>query len=190
MTDQHHDNRLTDDQRVFVGLIEEILQETEGLRYHRAVGAEEIAAGREGEDEELDDGTYAIFVIDTNPLLDLAVSFELAERAIRIQVNEKTFAHKMDSSTAKKPEKWMENRCRDVERMVSGNIKLIDDTFFGRVLATELVAGEDDKWHEIGDWDTGWGWIALLSWFVSFGLPITSEQETVYTDWFSSSEDG
>ncbi len=208
---------LSEGRRIFVDLIEDILQSAEDLRYHSLIGRKAIAAGRVYEEEEVEDGTYvvlvggvlyrcdestdeidavyepdddegkyAVFIIETNPTYELAVSIELAEGEFRICINDSVLVKKMTGADMKRPEKWIEKRCRDVDRLVAGDMKLEIDTFFGRTVSTLLIVGKDDKWREIADRDDGWGWLGLVSLILPFGLSMVRSEETFYQNWFAA----
>ncbi len=154
-----------------------------GVRYRCDASTDEINAVYEAEDDE---GTYAIFIIETNPAYDLAVSIELAEREFRICINDSVLVKKMTDADLKRPEKWIEKRCRDVDRLVAGDMKLEIDTFFDRPVSTLLYAGKGDKWHEIADRDDGLGWLGLLSFILPFGLSMVHSEETFYQNWYAA----
>jgi hypothetical protein len=81
-------------------------------------------------------------------------------------------------------DRWIDCRCRDVEQLVSGDLKIEVETLLGHYLSSGLYAGSDEKWKELGERDEGWGWIGLLAWLLPFGLSPTRIHESVYREWF------
>ena len=175
---------LSEEQQVFAELVEDILQSAEGLTYHRLVGSEEI---RRGEDET-GDGTFAVFAVEANPDYDLEVAIELAEREFRIHVNDIAFLHKLDEAGLRRPDKWLQKRCLDVEHLVAGDLKLEMDSVLGKPISATLYAGHGAKWRQIGHRDEGWGWTSLLSWLLPLGLSISQTEQEMYLNWWASGE--
>ncbi|MHC4428794.1 MAG: hypothetical protein ACYS0D_09390 [Planctomycetota bacterium] len=162
---------MTDEQRVFVGLVEEILQATPGLRYQLHV-----------QEVDTDDEAYAAFEIATNPDLDLTVAIELAPREFRLRVNGDAFPIPLEGK--RRIERWIERRCRDVERLVKGDLRIETETLFGKYLSSGVYVGPHGEQTEIADRDEGWGWIGLLGWLLPFGLSPLRRRNDVYRDWF------
>ncbi len=167
-----HD-QLTHEERVFVDLIEDILRATPGLRYHVHLTEAQNDDG---------DAPYAIFAIETNPARDLTVSIELAPNEFRLRVKGDAFAHPVENR--RRIDRWIDRRCRDVEHLVSGDLKIEVETLFGRYLSSDLYAGSEEDWEWAGDRDEGWGWVGLLGWLLPFGLSPMRTHETEYKDWF------
>ncbi len=178
MTIRGENNQLTDEQRTFIDLIEDILRTAGGLRYQRLVGYDESVGG--------DDETYAVFVIQTNPIHELVVSVELAAGEFRLHVNDVAFIRKVDDADPARLTKWMDERCRELEQAVNGDLKVETDTFAGRAISILLYAGSDGKWREIAEYDNGWGWLGLLTFLLPFGVSITGSEITVYPNWCAS----
>jgi len=187
MTDSFPTAALTEERRIFVDLIEDILRSAQGVRYRRLLGPPDLDPAELDDPEEcddwIDDGTYATFRIETNPKHDLAVSLELAEREFRFCINDWIMVKKLSDSAAKQPEKWIEKRCREVERLLAPDLMLEIDVFFGKPVAAELQAGRRETWHEIADRDDGWGFLALLTFILPFGLGITQANKQVFRNW-------
>ena len=160
------------EERVFVDLIEDILRVTPGLRYHLHLD--------EAQDD--DDRAYAVFTIETNPAHELAVSIELARNEFRLRVNADPFSHRVENR--RRIDRWIEHRCRNVEQLVSGDLKVEVETLFGNHLSSLLYAGSNGRWKEIADRDDGWGWMGLLGWLLPFGLSPFTTHETEYEHWF------
>jgi hypothetical protein len=173
---------IINEQQIFVELVEDILQSAEGLAYHRLVGTEETLLA----DHDIGDGTFAVFAIETNPAYDLEVSIELASREFRIHVNDIGFLQKADESALRRPDKWLEKRCLDVEHLVAGDLKLEFESILGKVISTTLYEGHHAKRRQIGHRDEGWGWTSLLSWLLPFGLSVSQTDQEMYTDWYAS----
>jgi hypothetical protein len=166
-------DRLTHEERVFVDLIEDVLRATPGLRYRLHLAEAQHDDG---------DAPYAVFAIETAPAHDLTVSIELAPDEFRLRVNGDAFAQPVEKR--RRVDRWIDRRCRDVEQLVSGDLKIVVETLAGRYLSSDLYAGSEDKWKELGEHDKGWGWIGLLGWLLPFGLSPTRIRETVHKDWY------
>ena len=166
-------DRLTHEERVFVDLIEDVLRGTPGLRYHLHLTEAQNDDG---------DASYAIFAIETVPAHDLTVSIELAPDEFRLRVKGDVFAHPVENR--RRIDRWIDRRCRDVEQLVSGDLKIEVETLHGHFLSSDLYAGSKENWKEIGERDDGWGWIGLLAWLLPFGLSPMRTHETEYKDWF------
>jgi hypothetical protein len=166
-------DQLTHEERVFVDLIEDILRATPGLRYHVHL--------IEAQNED-GDAPYAIFAIETNPSHDLTVAIELAPDEFRLRVKGDVFAHPVENR--RRIDRWIDRRCRDVEQLVRGDLKIEVETLLGRYLSSDLYAGSKEDWKEIGERDEGRGWVGLLAWLLPFGLSPMRTHETEYKDWF------
>jgi hypothetical protein len=166
-------DRLTHEERVFVDLIEDVLQATPALRYRLHLDEAQHDDG---------DASYAIFEIETDPAHDLTVSIELAPDEFRLRVKGDVFSQRVENR--RRTDRWIDCRCRDVEQLVSGDLKIEVETLLGHYLSSGLYAGSDEKWKELGERDEGWGWIGLLAWLLPFGLSPTRIHESVYREWF------
>ena len=109
------DAQLTDEQRVFVDCVEDVLASTPGLRYAALVGGDETG----------NRDTYATFLIQTNPAYDLTVAIDLRDRAFAVLVNGKVFIRRQ--GFASRFDWWVERRCRDIERLLNGDLRLCKD---------------------------------------------------------------
>lgn len=175
--DQVH---LTDEQRVFLDCIEDVLASTPGLEYGVFLDRRDIGGSAAGRRRPLSSAVYALLVVRTDPRLDLAFAVELSRRAFVVRVNGMRFARRRGLTT--RFEWWVERRCKDLERMVSGDLRLVRDTLLSLPVVTTLEAGGGERWHRIGVNDAGW--IAVLSVFVPFSFLAAGRRETVYQDWW------
>ena len=166
---------LSDEQRVFVDCLEDILASVPGLRY-----------GVFFEPQEIGPEPYAVFVVQTNPALDLTVAVELTGRAFVVRVNGLRFSRRRGVAT--RFEWWVERRCQDLERMIGGDLRIVQHTLLSVPVSSMLEAGDGDKWNKIGTNEHGW--LPLLSFFLPFSFLVSAERKTVYPDWFESDVDG
>ncbi len=162
------------EEEIFIELIEDILQSTPGLNYQLHISDPATS------DE--DSRTYAVFMIETNPEYELEVSIILKADHFLLRVNDEEFTHTIGNR--RRIDRWIESRCRNVEQLVKGDLKLEVETIFGLYLSSGLYAGSDDHWIEIADRDEGWGWIGLIVWILPFGLSPLKSQEIEYRGWF------
>ncbi len=161
------------EERAFIDLIEDILRSTPGLRYQLRIA---------DPSERDDDGAYAVFMIETNAAYELEVSIELLGDDFRLRINGEEFSLPLDNR--RRIDRWIARRCRDVEQLVKGDLKIEVETIFGHYLSSGIFGGSDDRWVEIADRDEGWGWIGLAAWFVPFALMLLKSRETEYRGWF------
>ncbi len=166
-------DRLTHEECLFVDLIEDVLRATPGLRYRLHLTEAQNDDG---------DAPYATFAIETNPAHDLTVSIELAPDEFRLHVKGDVFAHPVENR--RRIDRWIDRRCRNVEQLVSGDLKIEVETLLGHYLSSDLYAGSKEQWKELGERDDGWGWIGLLGWLLPFGLSPMRTHEVVYREWF------
>jgi hypothetical protein len=165
-------DQLPDEQRVFLELVADILDAIPGLTYDVLLDPERIGS--------IDRSIYAVLPIETNPIYDLSVSLELAETAFHIRVNGMAFSQQLSSPS--RLERWIQRRCRDVELLTGGDLKLKHQMFMGLPASTTLSARHDGKWREIGKRESGW--IGAMSFFAPWGLFITHGDERIYRDWY------
>jgi hypothetical protein len=161
------------EERVFIDAIEDILRATSGLHYQKHL--------LDPEGDENPDGVYAMFTFETNPAYKLEVAIELSRDGFRVWINGEDFFHPVENR--RRIDRWIERRCRDVEQLVKGDLKIEVETIFGRYLSTGLYAGCDNRWVEIAERDEGWGWIGLGGWLLPFGLLPLRTRETEYRGW-------
>ncbi len=166
--------RLQLEERAFIDLIEDILRSTPVLHYQLHIF--------DPSERDEDDGAYAAFMIKTNPAYELEVSIKLLGDDFRLRVNGEEFSHPLENR--RRIARWIERRCRDVEQLVKGDLKIEVETIFGQYLSSGLFAGSGDRWDEIADRDEGWGWIGLVAWLLPFGLSPLKSHETEYRGWF------
>ena len=116
------------------------------------------------------------------PAHELTVSIELAPDEFRLRVDGDVYSQKVENR--RRIDRWIDRRCRDVEQLVSGDLKIEAETLLGHHLSSDLYAGSKENWKELGERDEGWGWIGLLGWLLPFGLSPMRTSETVYKDWY------
>lgn len=163
---------LSDEAKVLLACIEDILQATPGLHYVRDVDA---AAARRG------DRPFATLIVETNPLCDLTLSIELGLRAFHVVVNGRRFTRERGRRIPF--EWWVERRCRDVMAMVAGDLRVEAQSLLTYVLTCRLSAGSEKRWRAIGTFENGW--VTALAFLLPFGLLLLMRQRTVvYSDWF------
>jgi hypothetical protein len=169
---QRHDPAaLSDEQRVFVECVEDILASTPGLRFEVLFDPREIGSR--------DRSAFALFLIETNPTHDLTVSIELADTAFVIRLNGVAFVRRR--GVASRFEWWVERRCRDVERMVAGDLRLSHQTLLNVPATTTLEAGHGSKWRKIASRENGF--VAILTFLVPYGFLMGGKKEHLYGDW-------
>ena len=169
---------LTDEQRVFIECIEDVLASTPGLHYALFLDRDEIGSR--------DPTTYALFLVETTPALDLTLSIELREKSFVVHVNEISFTRRRGLAT--RFEWWVERRCRDLERMVGGDLRLVQQMLLSMPVSSRLEAGANGKWRHIATLENGL--IALLSFFLPYGFLMGAERKRVFHDWFGAREPG
>ncbi len=167
---------LSDEQRVFVDCIEDILQAMPGLRYAVFFDPADISSA--------DKTAYALFVIDTNPAFDLTVSIELTERKFIICVGGISFA--CMRGKVSRFEWWVERRCRDLARMLSSDLRVTQAMLLWIPVSSTLFTGRGKKWRKLGSNENGW--FGLLSFFLPFGMLFTTEKSEVFGEWWVSGE--
>jgi len=159
---------------LFIDMIEDILRTTRGLLYQLYIFDSSECCDN--------DGAYAEFKIETNPEYELEVIIKLFKDDFRLRINDEEFSHPLENR--KRIDRWFERRCRDIEQLVRGDLKIEVETIFGRYLSSGLFAGSNDRLVEIADRDEGWGWIGLAAWLLPFGLSPLKSHETEYRNWF------
>ena len=167
---------LTEEQRVFVDCVDDVLASTPGLRYVVLLDPAEIS--------RLTPGVYAQFLLETNPVHDLVMSIELAERVFVIRVNGMAFARRCGAGT--RFEWWVERRCRDVERLLAADLRIAHRTLLSLPVTSTLEVGRGKKWRKIASRENGW--VAFLSFLVPYGFVLGGKKQHVYTEWFAVDE--
>ena len=166
----------SDEESVLVKCIGDVLDSTPGLRHSLFLDPQEIGSR--------DPTAFALFLIEHNPVLDLTVSIELVDRAVVIHVNELAFTRRRGATT--RFEWWVERRCRDLERLVAGELRLVRRTIFGVPVLNGLEAGHGDRWYRIASihnpvWE-------ILSVMMPYGLFAGAASQRVYPGWFDTGE--
>jgi hypothetical protein len=164
---------LSEEQRVFVECVDDVLASTPGLGCASVLDPKEI--GRRKPE------VYAQFLLETNPVHDLAVSIELAQRAFVIRVNGMAFTRKQGIGT--RFDWWVERRCRDLERLVGGNLRITHQTLLNLPVSSTLEVGSGTKWYKIAAREHGG--MAVLSSLVPYGFILGGKKQYVYEDWFA-----
>ena len=170
------DAQLTDEQRVFVDCVEDVLASTPGLRYAVLVGRDETG----------NRDAYATFLIQPNAAYDLTVAIELRDRAFAVLVNGKVFIRQQ--GFASRFDWWVERRCRDIERLLNGDLRLVETTVMAMTVSGTLQAGQGKKWHKIGANENGW--LAVMSLLVPYSFFMYREKRKVWPDWHALDSEG
>lgn len=168
---------LSEEQRVFADCVEDVLASAPRLHYARLLGPAEV--------KSRDRTVYAQFLVETSPAHDLVLAIELSNRSFIVQVNGMSFIRKRGVGT--RFEWWVERRCRDLERLVGGDLRLVHHRLLTIPISSTLEAGNGEKWHRIGARENGW--LAFLSFFIPYSFLMTGQKSTVYPDWFSADPD-
>jgi hypothetical protein len=145
---------LSDEQRVFIRCVEDILASTPGLN--------------------------AMFLVETNPVHDLVLAIELADRSFTVRVNGVSFTRKRGLGT--RFEWWVERRCRELQRLVGGDLRVVLQKVLTIPVSATLEAGTGKRWHRIGSRENGW--LAFLGFLLPYGFLLAGESRTVFEDWF------
>ena len=169
---------LTDEQRVFVECVEDILATTPGLQYGLLLDRHQIA--------RRDPTVYAVFLLRADPGCNLSLSIELSDKAFVFRVNGQAFRRVRGSAT--RFECWVERRCRDLERMINGDIRLVHKTLMTLPTSSTLEVGDKSRWHKLGTTENGW--LAMLAFLTPYGFLMRSERKRVYKHWIASGVQG
>jgi hypothetical protein len=169
-------HELSDEQRVFADCVDDVLASTPGLRYAALLDPQAI--GRRNPQ------VFAQFLVETSPVHDLALSIELADRAFLVRVNGMRFSRKRGVGT--RFAWWVERRCRDLERLLGGNLRVTHQTLLNLPVTSTLEAGSGRKWRKIATRENGW--IAFLSFLVPYGFVLGGKKELVFEDWFAADD--
>ena len=171
------EEQLSDEQRVFVECVQDILDATPGLRSALLLDRREIA--------RRDASVYALFLLQTNPGTP-SVAIELSDRAFVVRVNRQAF--RRQRGTATRFECWIDRRCRDLERMLSGDLRLVHQTLMMLPMSSTLEVGNESRWHKIGS-STDNGWLGVLAFLMPYGFLMGGRRTRVYSDWLQSEDD-
>jgi hypothetical protein len=172
------DEPLSDEHGVFADCVEDVLASAAGLRYAALRDPEEI--GRRSP------RVYAQFLIETNPVHDLALSIELTNRAFVIRINGMPFGRVRGPGS--RFEWWVERRCRDLERMLGGDLRVAHRTLLNVPVTSKLeVKGGGKKWRTIATHENGL--LALLSYLVPYTFVMGGKKQDVYEDWFVTADE-
>ena len=176
-----HDRRsniskpLTDEQRVFVECVEDILATTPGLQYGLLLDRDQVA--------RRDPTLYAVFLLRPDPGCNLSLSIELSDKAFTVRVNRQAFRRVRGEAT--RFECWVERRCRDLERMINGDIRLVHTTLMTLPTSSTLQIGDESRWHKFGTNENGW--LAILAYMTPYGFMMGGERKRVYSHWWAGS---
>ncbi len=162
---------LTDEQRVFIECVEDILATTPGLQYGLLLDRDQIPRG--------DSTVYAVFLLRADPGCNLALSVELSDKAFTIRVNRQSFRRVRGEAT--RFECWVERRCRDLERMINGDIRIVHKTLMNLPTSSTLEIGDESCWHRFGTTENGW--LAVLAYMTPYGFMMGGERTRVYSHW-------
>jgi len=165
---------LTDEQRVFVECVEDILATTPGLQYGLLLDDGQVA--------RRDPTVYAVFLLRADPACNLSLSIELSDNAFVVRVNRQAFRRVRGKAT--RFECWVERRCRDLERMINGDIRLVHKTLLNMPTASTLEVGDESRWHKLGTTENGW--LAILAYLTPYGFLLGGERKRVYKQWIRS----
>ena len=168
---------LSDEKRVFVECVQDILAATPGLRYGLILDRREIA--------RRDPSVYALFLLETNPG-NPSLSIELSDRAFVVRVNHQAFRRQRGSAT--RFECWVDRRCRDLERLLSGDLRLVHQTLIMLPMTSTLEVGDESRWHKIGS-STENGWVSVLLYLLPYGFLMGGRRTRVYSGWRSTGDD-
>ncbi len=158
---------------MFADCVEDVLASTPGLQYARLLGPAEV--------QSRDRTVFAQFLVATSPAHDLVLAIELSNRSFIVRVNGMSFVRKRGLGT--RLEWWVDRRCRDLERLVGGDLKLVQQRLLTLPMSSTLQVGNDKKWHRLGSRENGW--LAVLTFFIPYAFLMAGEKSTVYTNWFS-----
>lgn len=167
---------LADEEEVFIACVEDVLRSAPGLRYALLLDPQESRG--------TDPSTYAIFLVKTNPALDLALSIELREKGFIVNVNETSFRRTRGFAT--RFEWWVERRCRDLEAMVRGDLRLTEKKLMSLPVSSLLEAGRDGTWRRICSAENPM--IAVASAFVPYGFLMGNTIRNEFRDWYAAAE--
>ncbi len=169
--------QLTVEQRVFVECIQDILAATPGLQYGLLLDRDEIA--------RRDASVYALFLLQTNPGAP-SLAIELSDRAFVVRVNHQAFRRQRGSAT--RFEFWVDRRCRDLERLLSGDLRLAHQTLMMLPMSTTLEVHDGSRWHKLGS-TTENGWVAMLAYLLPYGFLMSGRRTRVYSNWLQPGDD-
>jgi len=169
---------LTDEQRVFVECVEDLLASTTGLQYGLVLDRDQFDMARR------DPTVYAVFLLRPDPGCNLSLSIELSDKAFVFRVNRQAFRRVRGEAT--RFECWVERRCRDLERMINGDIRLVHKTLMTLPTSSTLEAGNETRWHKLGTSENGW--LAILAYMMPYGFMMGGERKRVYSHWWGSGQ--
>ncbi len=164
---------MSDEQRVFVECVQDILAAMPGLRYGMLLDRREIA--------RRDPSVYALFLLQTKPG-NPSLSIELSDRAFVVRVNHQAFRRQRGSAT--RFECWVDRRCRDLERLLGGDLRLVHQTLMMMPMSSTLEVGDESRWHKIGS-SADNGWVGVLAYLLPYGFLMGGKRTRVYTQWLA-----
>ncbi len=154
--------------------MEDILATTPGLQYGLLLDRDQIA--------RRDPTVYAVFLLRADPACNLSLSIELSDKAFVVRVNRQAFRRVRGEAT--RFECWVERRCRDLERMINGDIRLVDKTLMTLPTSSTLEVGDESRWYKLGTTENGW--LAILAYLTPYGFLMGGERKRVYRQWITS----
>ncbi len=173
-----HDRRpntsrpLTDEQRVFVECVEDVLATAPGLQYGLLLDRDQFT--------RRDASVYAVFLLRADAGCNLSLSIELSDKAFTFRVNRQAFRRVRGGATLF--ECWVERRCRDLERMINGDIRLVHKTLMTLPTSSTLEVGDETRWHKLGTAENGW--LAILAYMTPYGFMMGGDRTRVYSHWW------
>lgn len=177
----------TEEQSLLVQLVHDVLAVEGGPDFHVIDDPLEMR-GVPGD-------TLCIFLIETNPDLNLSVSIEIGDRAMRLRVNGVPYA--FPRKPGHDAVRWIDRCCRNVERLVaSPDLKVTREHAFGLTSSTALHvnswsrrrSGRTKKWRKIGEKTVVLGVVtAALVHLLPFAILLDQEDERVYENWYGQS---
>ena len=174
----------TEDQLLFVQCVHDILSVDGGPDFH--VIDDPLAMRGVPAD------TLCIFVIETNPLLDLSVSIEIGDGAMRLRVNGVPYAY------PRKPGRdvthWIDRCCRTVERLIaSPDLKIETSNSIGITATSTLYVRRPrrrkvkprDNWRKLGEKTAVLGVVAsALGHLIPFAIIFDRDDDRVCKNWY------
>jgi hypothetical protein len=169
--DSRIDDTLPDERRVFLECVEDVLASTPGLRYALLLDPREIGSR--------DPAAYALFLVRTNPACRMTLSIELADRAFRVRVNGVCITRWRGVRT--QPEVWIERRCRDLHRMIEGDLRLVQHTLLTIPVSSTLEVAREGRRHRIGT--TSNRLVGIMSALLPYGFLLNGRRQRMFCEW-------
>jgi hypothetical protein len=128
---------------------------------------------------------YAQFLIQTNPAHDLTVAIELTDKDFVLRVNGIRFVRTRGVAT--RFEWWVQRRCKDVERMLAGRLRLTHRKLVNMPVTSTLEIGSGETWRKFAARENGL--VAVLGFLVPYGFVLSTRNVEVYEHWFETGAD-